>query len=217
MADIAGRRVAVTGASGKLGRAVVADLLAHDRDVLALDRAEPHAPADPAGRRAEFVSIDLTDYGQVMEALGGHIDEHGGPIDAVVHLAAIPAPGIVTNSATFANNLAATWNVFNAARAHAVHDIVWASSETVLGLPFDVPPPYAPVEEEYPPRPESTYSLVKAPRRGDGGAPLPVGSAVEDDRPAVLERHGTPRLRELPRLRRRPTPASLEPVGIHRR
>jgi nucleoside-diphosphate-sugar epimerase len=38
---------------------------------------------------------------------------------------------------------------------------VWASSETVLGLPFDTPPPCVPVDEEYPPRPESTYSLVK--------------------------------------------------------
>jgi nucleoside-diphosphate-sugar epimerase len=42
-----------------------------------------------------------------------------------------------------------------------VTNIVWASSETVLGLPFDTPPPYIPVDEEYPPRPESTYSLVK--------------------------------------------------------
>ena len=39
---------------------------------------------------------------------------------------------------------------------------MWASSETVLGLPFDTPPPYAPVDEKYPPRPESTYSLNKA-------------------------------------------------------
>jgi hypothetical protein len=38
---------------------------------------------------------------------------------------------------------------------------VYASSETVLGLPFDVPPPYIPVDEEYPARPESMYSLVK--------------------------------------------------------
>jgi hypothetical protein len=38
---------------------------------------------------------------------------------------------------------------------------VYASSETVLGLPFDVPPPYIPVDEEYPDRPESMYSLVK--------------------------------------------------------
>lgn len=39
--------------------------------------------------------------------------------------------------------------------------VVYASSETVLGLPFDAPPPYVPVDEEYPPRPESVYSLVK--------------------------------------------------------
>ena len=39
--------------------------------------------------------------------------------------------------------------------------MVWASSETVLGLPFETPPPYAPVDEEYPPRPESTYSMGK--------------------------------------------------------
>jgi nucleoside-diphosphate-sugar epimerase len=38
---------------------------------------------------------------------------------------------------------------------------VWASSETVLGLPFDTPPPYIPVDEDYPARPESTYSLGK--------------------------------------------------------
>ena len=38
---------------------------------------------------------------------------------------------------------------------------VWASSETVLGLPFDTYPPYVPVDEEYYPRPESSYSLSK--------------------------------------------------------
>jgi nucleoside-diphosphate-sugar epimerase len=90
------------------------------------------------------------------------VDEHRAPPNAVVHLAAIPAPGIITNSATFANNATASWNVFNAARAAGIRNVVWASSETVLGLPFDVPPPYVPVDEDYRPRPESTYSLVKA-------------------------------------------------------
>ena len=55
----------------------------------------------------------------------------------------------------------ATWNVVSAARRAGITKIVWASSETVLGLPFDTPPPYVPVDEDYPPRPESTYSLVK--------------------------------------------------------
>ena len=55
----------------------------------------------------------------------------------------------------------ATYNVFQAARRAGIKKIVYASSETVLGLPFDVDPPYIPVDEEYPARPESTYSLVK--------------------------------------------------------
>jgi nucleoside-diphosphate-sugar epimerase len=152
------RRVAVTGAHGKLGRAVVAHLRDIGLDVLALDR-DP--AGDPRDVRGEFVVVDLTDYGQVVEALGGGVDEHEA-VDAVVHLAAIPAPGMTTNAATFANNSAATYNVFAAARALGITKVVWASSETVLGLPFDTPPPYAPVDEEYAPRPESTYSLNKA-------------------------------------------------------
>ena len=81
--------------------------------------------------------------------------------DAVVHLGAIPAPGIVPEAATFENNMLSTYNVFQAARRAGIKKVVYASSETVLGLPFDVDPPYIPVDEEYPARPESTYSLVK--------------------------------------------------------
>ncbi len=148
--------VAVTGSSGKLGRHVVRDLHEHGYRVIALDRVpDPHTAADAA------VRVDLTDHGQVVEALTAVDDRHDG-VDAVVHLAAIPAPGIATNAATFANNVTATYNVFAAARTAGVRNIVWASSETVLGLPFDVPPPYIPVDEDYPVRPESTYSLVKS-------------------------------------------------------
>lgn len=155
-------RVVVTGAAGKLGRAVVADLTRHGWDVLSVDRVRPAGGSGGSGGQGEFVAVDLTDYAQVLEVLAGRVDEHGGTVDAVVHLAAIPAPGIVPNSATFANNATASWNVFNAARAAGIRSVVWASSETVLGLPFDTPPPYLPVDEEYRVRPESTYSLVKA-------------------------------------------------------
>jgi nucleoside-diphosphate-sugar epimerase len=150
------RRVAVTGAAGKLGRAVVTHLAASGWDVLSLDRERPR------GAVGEFVAVDLTDHGQVVEVLTGGVDEHRAPPGAVVHLAAIPAPGLSTNSATFTNNATASWNVFAAARAAGIRNVVWASSETVLGLPFDVPPPYLPVDEEYRTRPGSTYSLVKA-------------------------------------------------------
>jgi nucleoside-diphosphate-sugar epimerase len=147
-------RVVVTGGSGKLGRAVVEDLLAHGYDVVNVDASPPREP------RCPYVRVDLTDYGQTAEALSA-VDDRFRGADAVVHLAAIPAPGLTTNSATFANNAAATYNVFAAARAAGIANVVWASSETVLGLPFDIPPPYIPLDEEYPARPESTYSLVK--------------------------------------------------------
>lgn len=148
--------VAVTGSSGKLGRHVVRDLQAHGYGVVALDRVP-----DPGSVAGAAVRVDLTDHGQVLEALTGVDGRHDG-VDAVVHLAAIPAPGLATNATTFANNISATYNVFAAARTAGIRNIVWASSETVLGLPFDTPPPYIPVDEEYPARPESTYSLVKS-------------------------------------------------------
>jgi nucleoside-diphosphate-sugar epimerase len=144
--------VVVTGGSGKLGRAVVSDLLEHGWEVHNLDRV----PSDAC----PYTRVDLTDYGQVVEALTG-IDDRYQDVDAVVHLAAIPAPGMTANATTFANNVPSTYNVFAAARLAGIRNVVWASSETVLGLPFETPPPYVPVDEEYPGRPESTYSLGK--------------------------------------------------------
>jgi nucleoside-diphosphate-sugar epimerase len=149
------QQVAVTGGSGKLGRAVVAELVRDGRQVVNLDQTAP-----PADQGCPFVRIDFRDFGQTAEALSGIQDRYDG-LDAVVHLAAIPAPGLTANATTFANNATSSYNVFTAAKLAGIRNVVWASSETVLGLPFDTPPPYLPVDEDYPPRPESTYSLVK--------------------------------------------------------
>ena len=147
-------RIAVTGGSGKLGRHVVARLSANGQDVLNLDREGTRGPG--------FLRVDLSDYGQVIDALAG-VRDGAAPegVEAIVHLAAIPAPGIASDVETFRNNITTTFNVFHAAIGVGIRNIVYASSETVLGLPFDTPPPYVPVDEEYPARPESVYSLVK--------------------------------------------------------
>ncbi|KEP74763.1 UDP-glucose 4-epimerase [Microbacterium sp. SUBG005] len=145
-------RIALTGSSGKLGTVVARELRAAGHDVIGLDVRGERGPG--------FVQVDLTDYGQVIDALAGVNDQHEG-VDALVHLGAIPAPGIRSDVATFHNNMTSTFNVFWAAVRLGIRKIVYASSETVLGLPFDVPPPYIPVDEEYAPRPESVYSLVK--------------------------------------------------------
>jgi len=145
-------RIAVTGGSGKLGRSVVRGLSKDGHEVLNLDREGRKGPG--------YVNVDLRNYGQVLDVILGLDDRHSG-FDAVVHLAAIPAPGLAPDAATFENNMLSSYNVFQAARRAGIKKIVYASSETVLGLPFDVAPPYIPVDEEYPARPESTYSLVK--------------------------------------------------------
>src|SRR3569623_314578 len=148
-------KVIVTGGSGILGRAVLKDLGANGYEVLNIDQTLPREAIVPT------VRIALTNFGEVAAAILSGVDERKGPFDAVVHLAAIPAPGLFANARTFANNVPSTYNVFEAARLAKIKTVVFASSETVLGLPFDTPPPYAPVDEEYYPRPESAYSLGK--------------------------------------------------------
>ena len=144
------QRVCVTGASGQAGRAVVADLREHGYDVLATDAVVSREDRDEGMLRA-----DLTDYGQAVEALSE------ASADAVVHLANIPAPGLSTPAVTFNSNITMNFNVFQAAAALKLDRVVWASSETTLGLPFDTPPRYAPVDEDHYPVPTSTYALSK--------------------------------------------------------
>ncbi len=144
-------RIALTGSTGKLGSVVLRELRDAGHDVVGLDIVGAREPG--------FLQVDLTDYGQVIDALGGV--DRSDSFDAVVHLGAVPAPGIRTDVATFHNNMGSTFNVFWAAVRVGIRRIVYASSETVLGLPFDVPPPYIPVDEDYAARPESVYSIVK--------------------------------------------------------
>ena len=126
----------------------MADLTEHGHEVIGVDLAAPRDGAPGA-----FLRADLTDYGQAVEVLAG--------ADAVIHLANIPAPGLRTQSETFNRNMTMNFNVFQAASQTRVGRVVWASSETTLGLPFDVPPRYAPVDEDHYPVPTSTYALSK--------------------------------------------------------
>jgi nucleoside-diphosphate-sugar epimerase len=140
-------RIVVTGGSGKAGRWVVRDLRERGHDVLNVDLV--HDGSSHGLCRL----ADLTDLGQAHEVIAG--------ADAVVHLGAIPAPEIRPEGETFRNNALSTYNVFSAATDRGVGRVVWASSETVLGLPFEEPPAFAPVDETHPPRPESSYALSK--------------------------------------------------------
>ncbi|MFL5952579.1 MAG: NAD-dependent epimerase/dehydratase family protein [Gaiellaceae bacterium] len=142
-------RVVVTGGAGKAGRAVVRELVEHGYDVRSVDLVR-----DPAWDPERQMVADLTDYGETVDALKG--------FDAVVHLAAIPAPGLQPDEVTFRVNTTSTYNVFAAAPLLGLRRVVWASSETTLGLPFEQEPPwYAPIDEDHYPRPEFHYALSK--------------------------------------------------------
>ena len=152
-------RVLVTGGTGKLGKVCVADLQAHGYDVFVVDTV-------PADKGVPYMVADLADFGQALDALssvGREIYAGVAPqaFDAVVHLAAIPTPRISPDAHIFQNNMMSTYNVFEAARRLGIRNVIWASSETTLGEPFDEKAPYAPVDEDYPLRAKSAYALAK--------------------------------------------------------
>ena len=140
-------KVVVTGGTGKAGRWAVKHLRASGHDVLNVDWTHD------GGTHGSCLVTDLTDPGQCFDALAG--------AEAAVHLAAIPAPGMRPAAETFRINMLSTYNVFAAAESLRLSRVVYASSETVLGLPFDEPPAFAPIDETHPSRPESSYSLAK--------------------------------------------------------
>ncbi|HEX3347767.1 MAG TPA: NAD(P)-dependent oxidoreductase [Acetobacteraceae bacterium] len=157
------KTVVVTGGSGKAGRAVVRELLAHGYGVLNVDLVPSPDPVCP------FLRADLTDPAQCIDMLrpAPGVEDLGTRkpfrnADAVVHLAAIRAPGLMTEAETFRINMLSTYNVFSAATLFGLTRVVWASSETTLGLPFRrTRPDRIPVDETQTLLPESGYALTK--------------------------------------------------------
>ena len=152
-------KIVVTGGSGKAGRAVVRHLLERGHEVLNADVA-PSPESNSYDSPAPFLAADLTDFGQAFEVLNGGAARMPAP-DAVVHLAAIPSPVHRTPDLTFKTNMVTMHAVFAAAVRAGLKRVVWASSEVTLGLPFDQPPDYVPVDEQHELRPESAYALSK--------------------------------------------------------
>ena len=152
------KRVVVTGASGKVGRPTVYELLEHGYEVLPVDRIPFPDPKVPS------TVVDLDDFGATWDLLNGVLRRMESGPDAVIHMAA-GLPGKQTNAYTFHTNILAKYNVFESCARLGIKRVVWASSETILGQPFDqASPPYAPLDEVPPARTElffSGYALSK--------------------------------------------------------
>lgn len=153
--------IIVTGGSGKVGRAAVKHLMESGHAVASIDMNRPAGLSNPPKPgEVNFSRADITDFGQVMAAFSGINERVGKPVDAVVHLGAIASPGEAPDHVIFQTNMVSTYNVFEAARRLGIRNIVWASSETVYGVPYPGGPQYVPVDEEIE-QPQWSYSLSK--------------------------------------------------------
>ena len=152
--------VLVTGAAGGIGRFVVDELLAAGLVVVAADRVGIQAP----GVAARLIG-DLRDPAFVADCLAGPAAEAVGGLDTVVHLAAIPAPGILSEHETLLHNAAAAYLVFNEAGRAGVRRVVASSSFSAVGLAWadrDLSPTYVPVDEGHPRLVVDSYGLSMA-------------------------------------------------------
>ncbi|CAN7647812.1 NAD-dependent epimerase/dehydratase family protein [Paenibacillus sp. LjRoot56] len=140
------KTVEVTGGSGKLGLRLIPELQKHGYKVISLDnRLFSDVPA-----------YQINDFGQVIGALQG--------VDAIIHLAAIPAPRSYTNSYIFTNNAASTYHILEAADQLGISNVVIGSSESSYGFawaPTPFSPQYVPVDENHPQLPQECYGLSK--------------------------------------------------------
>ena len=159
------QRILFTGGSGKAGRHVLPWLAQHGYQILNFDRVaseDPHIPT---------LLGDITDGSQVFNAMTSHFGFAGyerghppGPVDAVVHFAAVPRVLLQPDNETFRVNVMGTYHVIEAAMKLGIRKVIIASSETTYGVCFaegDKDYHAFPLEENYDSDPMDSYGLSK--------------------------------------------------------
>ncbi|SHG27343.1 UDP-glucose 4-epimerase [Kaistia soli DSM 19436] len=147
------RTIAVTGGSGRIGRAITDEAVRRGHRVISIDRVAPPAKADLTG--VHFVEADIGDYDALVEAFRG--------ADALIHMAAIPAPGRHPDHIIHNNNVVGSYNALRAAVEVGITRMVQASSVNAIGLSFsrEAHFDYLPLDEQHPNYSEEPYSLSK--------------------------------------------------------
>jgi len=146
-------KIAVTGGNGRVGKGVVDMALAEGHNVVSIDRVSPGKVTDHPN--LTYIQADITDYGALENAFRG--------CDAVVHMAAIIAPGHFPDHVVHNNNVTGSYNALRAAVEVGIQRICQASSVNATGLVYSRWPhfDYFPLDEQHPAYNEDPYSLSK--------------------------------------------------------
>ena|ERR1041385_86273 len=146
-------RIAVTGGTGRVGRAIVEMALADGHEVVSIDQTPPTNNTQQP--KLTFIQADLTDYQAFLQAIRGS--------DALIHMAAIAAPGHHPDHQVHNNNVVTSYNALRAAVEVGITRVCQASSVNATGLAYSRWPhfDYFPLDEQHPTYNEDPYSLSK--------------------------------------------------------
>jgi nucleoside-diphosphate-sugar epimerase len=145
-------KILITGSEGNIARFFKADLVT-DHELVFFDLCEAKTPLTTG---QTFIQGDLMDPDACRRAVDG--------VQGIVHLAAV-VHGYLPQA--YHLNTLGTWNLLTAAAAAGVPRIAFSSTINVYGQGsykigkklYD--PPYLPIDENVPVRPEDPYGLSK--------------------------------------------------------
>ena len=145
-------RIAITGGNGTVGRGIVEMALAQGNEVVSIDQSPP---PNIKQDHFSFIRADLTDYKRFVQAIRG--------CDALIHMAAIPAPGHHPDYQVHNNNVVTSYNALRAAVEVGITRVCQASSVNATGLAYSRWPhfDYFPLDENHRTYNEDPYSLSK--------------------------------------------------------
>jgi len=151
-------RIAVTGCTGRIGRVITEMALNQGHTVVGLDRLRPDPalmPIAAAHPQFSFHQVEMSEYAAVENALRG--------CDALIHMAAIPAPGYHPDHWVHNDNVVGSYNALRAAAEVGIRRACQASSINAIGSAYSRRPRfnYFPLDELHPTYNEDPYSLSK--------------------------------------------------------